>query len=136
MLKLRHNKTLLLFLITVFLTVQWATVHIHLAEHHDHNGDHHQHDIQAHAHETPNHHADSIESAHVIDGFKVVELDTDCTSPGWKKTGDQLAVSIYFVHQLVFIPKFYNTQLSEQNSNKQSYTTYSTIRLRAPPQFS
>ena len=136
MLKLRHNKTLLLFLITVFLTVQWATVHIHLAEHHDHNGDHHQHNIQAHAHETSSHHADSIDSAHATDDFSIVELDNDCTSPGWKKTGDQLAVSIPIAYQLVFVPKFFNSQLSERDSNKQNYITYSTTRLRAPPQIS
>lgn len=136
MLKLRRNKTLLLFLITVFLTVQWATVHIHLAEHHDHNGNHHQHNIQAHAHEVSSHHADSISSVHSTDDDNVVELDNDCTSPGWKKIGDQLVVSISITYQIVFVPKSSSIQLSEQNSNKQRYITYSTIRLRAPPQFS
>jgi len=127
---------LLLFLITALLTVQWAAVHIHLAEQHDHNGKHHQHNIQAHAHETSSHHADSIEPAHVTVAFKVVEIDNDCTSPGWKKAGDQLVVSISFAYQLVFAPEISKIQLSEQDSNKQSYIAYSTIRLRAPPQFS
>ena len=136
MLKLRHNKALLFFLITAFLTVQWAAVHIHLAEHHDHNGNHHQHNIQAHAHKTSSHHADIIDSAHATGDYKVVELDNDCTSSGWKKTGDQLAVSILVPYQLILVPKSISIQLPEQNSNKQNYIAYSTIRLRAPPRFS
>ena len=136
MLKLRHNKALLLFLITVFLTVQWTATHIHLAEHHDHDGNHHQHNIQAHAHQASSHHADTIDSAHAAGDYKVVELDNDCTSSGWKKIGDQLTVSISVPYQLLFVPKSSGIQLPEQNSNKQSYITYSTIRLRAPPHFS
>ena len=136
MLKLRHNKALLLFLITVFLTVQWSAVHIHLAEHHDHNGNHHQHSIQTHAHETSAHHADSITTKHVTDDFKVVELDNDCTSSGWKKTGNQPVILISIAYQLAYVPEFSNIQLSDKASNKQSYITYSIIRLRAPPQVS
>jgi hypothetical protein len=136
MLKLRHNKALLLFLITVFLTVQWTATHIHLAEHHDHDGNHHQHNIQAHAHQASGHHADTIDSVHATGDYKVVELDNDCTSHGWKKIGDQQAVSILVAYQLVFVPKYPSIQLSELGSNKQNYITYSTIRLRAPPQFS
>ena len=134
MLKLGHNKALLLLLATAFLATQWATVHIHPAEHHDHNGDHHQHNI--HAHEASSYHANSIYSEHDTDDYNIVEFDNDCTSPGWKKTGDQLAVSISVAYQFVFIAKPSNIQLSELDSNKQSYITYSTIRHRAPPQFS
>jgi hypothetical protein len=136
MVKLRPNKTLLFFLITVLLTVQWTATHIHLAEHHDHDGDHHQHNIQAHSHDASSHHADVIDSAHSTDDYNVVELGNDCTSPGWKKTGDQLTVSISIAYQLLFVPKSSSIPLPDQDSNKQSYITYSTIRLRAPPQFS
>lgn len=136
MLKLSLNKALIFFLITSFLAVQWATVHIHLAEHHDHNGNYHQHNIQAHTHKVSNHHADAIDFADATDDYNVVELDNDCTSPGWKKTGDQPAVSMSVVNQLSFIPHSTCTLISEQDSNKQSYITYSTIRPRAPPQFS
>ena len=116
--------------------MQWSAVHIHLAEQHDHDGNHHQHNIQAHAHKASSHHADAIDFAHATDGYNVIELDNDCTSPGWKKIGDQLAVSISFAYQPLFIPNFSSIQISEQDSNKQSYILYSTIRLRAPPQFS
>ena len=136
MLKLRHNKTLLLLLITVFLTVQWTATHIHLAAHHDHDGSHHQHNIQAHAHQASSYHADTIDSAHATGDYKVVELDNDCASSGWKKIGDQLTVLISVPYQLLFVPKSSSIQLPEQNSNKHSYITYSTIRLRAPPHIS
>ena len=134
MVKLRPNKALLFFLITVFLTVQWTATHIHLAEHHDHGGVHHQHNIHAHA--ASSHHADILDSIHAAGDYNVVELGNDCTSSGWKKIGDQLAVSISIAHQLLFVPKSSNSPLADQDSNKQSYITYSTIMLRAPPQFS
>ena len=127
---------LLLFLVTAFLAVQWTTTHIHLAEHHDHDGNHHQHNIQAHAHYASNHHADTIDSAYGTGDYNVVELDNDCTSSVWKKTGDQQTVSISIAYQFLFAPEFSGIQLPEQNSNKHSYITYSTTRLRAPPQFS
>jgi len=136
MIKIRSNKTWLFFLVTVFLSVQWTATHIHLAEHHDHDGIHHQHNIQAHSHNAPSHHADTIDSAHVIDDSNVVELDNDCTSPGWKKVSDQFVVSSSTWDSLVFVPKFFSNQLSRQDDNKQNYHTYSTIRLRAPPQTS
>lgn len=136
MIKPRPNITLLFFLVTVFLTAQWTATHIHLAEHHDHDGDHHQHSIQAHAHDAPNHHADSIDSAHTTDTYNVVELGNDCTSPGWKKTGDQLTVSISIAYQLLFVPGSSSTPLPAQDSKKQNYISYSTVKLRAPPQFS
>ncbi|MCW8934318.1 MAG: hypothetical protein OQK98_06300 [Gammaproteobacteria bacterium] len=134
--KLHHNKTLLLLLITVFLTAQWSATHIHLAAHHDHDGDHHQHNIQAHAHQASSYHADTIDSAHAAGDYKVVELDNDCTSSGWKKIGDQLSVSILVPYQLLFVPNPSCIQLPEQNSNKHGYITYSTTRLRAPPHIS
>jgi len=136
MIKFRHNKILLFFLVAAFFTVQCTEMHIHLAGHHVHDGNHYQHNIQAHAHYASSHHADTIDSTYGIDDYNVVELDNDCTSPRWKKTGNQLTVSISIPYQLLFAPKFSSIQLPEQNSNKHSYITYSTIRLRAPPQFS
>ena len=136
MIKICSKKTLLFFLVTVFLSVQWTATHIHLAEHHDHDGNHHQHNIQAHAHNTPSHHADTIDSAHVTDDSNVVELDNDCTSPGWKKAGDQFTVFASSCHSFLFVPQLLSIKLSQQDDNKQNYHAYSTIRLRAPPQIS
>lgn len=136
MIKFRHNKILLLFLLTAFVTVQWTAIHIHLAEHHNHDGNHHQHNIQAHAHYTTNHHADTIDSAHAIEDYNVVDLENDCVLPMCKKLGGQLIVSIPIAYQFLFSPQSTRIQLPELDSNKQSYITYSTIRLRAPPQLS
>ena len=136
MIKIRSNKTLLFFLITVFLSAQWTATHIHLAEYHEHGNNHHQHNIQAHAHNTPGHHADTIGSVHVTDDSNVVELNSDYTSPRWKKVGDEFTASTSSFHLFLFAPKLLCIQLSEQSDNKQNYHTYSTIRLRAPPQIS
>ena len=136
MIKYRSNKTLLLFLITAFLTVQWSVTHVHLAEHHDHNGSHHQHNIQAHTHYASSHHADTIDSAHATDDYNIVDLNNACASPGWKKLDDHAIVSTSVVHQFLFIPQSTSIHLFELDRNKRSYVAYSTIRLRAPPQFS
>jgi len=136
MIKNCSNKTLLFFLLTVFLTVQWTATHIHLAERHSHGGDHHQHKIQVHSHNTPNHHADSIDSAHIIVDSSVVELDNDCTFAGWKKAGDQFTVFASSCHSFLFVHQLLSIKLSQQDDSKQNYHTYSTIRLRAPPQIS
>jgi hypothetical protein len=132
----RFNKVLLLFLVTAFLTVQWTTAHIHLAEHHDHDGSHHQHDIQAHAHHSSDHHADSVDSSDVTGDHDVVELDHECSSPCWKNLGDQPVASGLPELRLMASSQSSGVILPEADDNKQSYLTYSTIRLRAPPQFS
>jgi len=136
MITFRHNKLLLLLLVTAFLTVQWTAMHVHLAENHDHDGNHHQHNLQAHGHYTASHHVDTIESSHSIKDFAVVELDNNCALPACKKSGEQSTVSTSLTHQFSLALKPTSFQLPKLESNKQSYITYSTTRLRAPPQFS
>ena len=120
-------------LITIFISVQWTATHVHLAKHHDHDGSSlHQHNIQVHAHHVSSHHADAIDFAPAMGDYKVVELDNDGI-PGGKKTDNQQAVTAY---HLLFVIKSSRTFLPEQERNSQKYITYSTIRLRAPPQFS
>ena len=111
-------------------------MHIHLAGHHDHNGSHHQHNIQAHTHYASSQHADTIDSAHVDDEYNIVDLDHDCTSPGWKKLDDHVTVSTILARQFLFVLQSTSVKLPELDSNKQNYIAYSTIRLRAPPKFS
>ena len=136
MIKFHHNKTLLFLLVTAFLTVQWTAAHIHLEKHHDHGGNNHQHNVQAHAHYSTNHHSDTIDSAHEIENYNVVDLGNDCVLPRYTKLDDFSIVSISIAHQFLFAPLFNRVQLPKLDSNRQSYITYSTIRLRAPPQFS
>lgn len=136
MTKYRLNNVFFIFLVTAFLTAQWTTAHIHLAERHDHDGSHHQHDIQSHAHHSSGHHADTIDSSHVTGDHDAVELDHECSSPCWKKLGDQPIVSGVSELQLTVLSKSSGVILLETDDNKQNYLTYSTIRLRAPPQFS
>ena len=136
MISFRHNKIWLFFLVTAFLAVQWTATHIHLAEHHDHDGSHHLHNIQAHTHYTSDHSVDSIDSLHVVEDYSVVDLDNDCALPAFKKLADQSIVLISIAHQVLFSLQDTRVKLFELDNNKQSYITYSTIRLRAPPQFS
>ena len=129
------NKVLPLFLITAFLAAQLSVTHIHLAEKHGHDGDHHEHNILAHAHDLSNH-QDSIDSAPVTDGYSVIELNNDCTHSGCGKTSSQPAPFISSDYTLVFSSKPSSIQSPRPSSKKQWYLSYSTIRLRAPPQLS
>lgn len=131
----RLNKLLHFFLITAFLTAPVSVTHIHLAEKHGHDGDHHEHNIQAHSHNLSNH-QDSIDFEHVADDYNFIELDNDCTHSGCRKAGSQLAPFISSAHILVFNSKSSSIQLPRLSSKKQRYISYSTIRLRAPPQLS
>jgi len=88
MLKLRHYKGLIAFLILSFLGVQANSAHIHLPAHHDHDGSHHQHRSQGHAHNLASHHRDAIDIAPSQIEHNIVELDHECTSPHWSKQDD------------------------------------------------
>jgi hypothetical protein len=132
--RLHLNKVLPFFLITALLAVQVSVSHIHLAENHDHDGSHHQHNIQAHY--ASSHHASTIDSIHVVDAYNVIEFDNDYPHSGCGKAGSQLIASTSNALQLLFDIHPSGIQSPKQDSNKQRYITYSTIRLRAPPQFS
>jgi hypothetical protein len=134
--RLHLNKILPFFLITAFLAVQMSVTHIHLAENHDHDGSHHQHNVQAHAYYASSHHADTIDSTHAIDDTNVIEFDNDGACSGCVKVGSKLIASITNADQLLFSFHSAGIQLPERGSNRQKYTTYSTVRLRAPPQLS
>lgn len=133
MIKRRPNKASLFFLIIAFVSVQWSVTHIHLAERHSH---HHYHDAQAHAHAhyEPGYHEDIMGLVHTANDYKAVELDNDCKSIGREITSGQQITSISY--QTLFAPEFHGEPLPEWDSNKQSYITYSTTMLRAPPQIS
>lgn len=133
MTRLRNQKALFFFLITAFLTMQWSSAHIHLAKHHDHDGNHHKHASQGHLHDLGSHHDNAIDVAHADDHSNVVELDHECTSPGFNKLDDlpvaQDRVSNNFqiiVHRTHVVPTVVIQPFS-------SWLNYSTVRLRAPP---
>lgn len=127
----RVKHSLLLVLVTAFLSMQWTTTHIHLAEHHDHDGVQHQHSAEAHAHQLTNHHADAIDSNH---HNNLVEIDHQCTNAKGKYKGKLSALAIAAVFQQktlllgsIELPAILNTTLNHLDR--------STVYLRGPPQF-
>ncbi len=131
----RLNKTLLLFLVTAFLSVQWAATHIHLAEHHNHDDNLHQHDLDAHAHFLTDHQNDSLDSEEKTDSANVIELDHKSSSPIAKKLTPTIAIIASVNLQL---PSFQpvSFELPEFVDNKSGHLNRSTVSPRAPPQTS
>ena len=131
--KFRYNKMLFLVLFVSFLSLQWSSAHIHLAEQHDHGDTHHQHEIEAHSH----HQTLSADSAHSIDDSdKLVELDLDCNRYATSKYDSHyIAFSSVNNHLSIYYPSGDNEPPVLQKS-KLRYIDYSTIQFRGPPQIS
>ena len=131
----RLNKTLLLFLVTAFLTVQWTATHIHLAEHHDHDDSHHQHNIETHAHFLTDHQTDSIDSEATTDDLSVVELDYDSNLPIAKKITPVISV-IASANLPLLSFQSVSFELPVFTDDKSGHLDRSTVSPRAPPQAS
>ena len=131
--KFRYNKMLFLVLLVSFLSLQWSSAHIHLAEQHNHDGTHHQHEIEAHAH----HQALSADSAHSTDDSdNLVELDLDCNRYATSKYDSQY---IAFSSVNNYLRIYYQVGDNEPpviHKSKLRYIDYSTIQFRGPPQIS
>ena len=128
-----RNKSLFFLLIAALLTAQWASAHIHLAEHHDHDGSHHQHASEGHSYHPSSQHLDIIDAPHAPERQDVVELEHECTSKGWNKLDDLPDVSISVIHQSVFSSRSTGIKLPSPDNHQSSWLNYSTVRLRAPP---
>jgi len=138
MIRLRLNKAIFFVVLAAMLSMQWSSVHIHLAENHDHHGDHHQHKSEAHAHQTLTQNNDSIDSDYQAhqQNIKVVELGNDCNINNWNNIDDQPIVLSSDSIFARFIPHLSKLESSEFNRSKRRYIEYSSIQLRAPPKFS
>lgn len=137
MTKIYQIKALLLFIVTAFLALQWSTAHIHLAEHHHHDGSHHQHASQGHLHDYGSQHFDVIDASHADSHQSIVELDHECTSPGWNKSklDDHADVLVQTDNHFEYQTHYEIVHLTVSNESGASWLSYSTVRLRAPPQF-
>lgn len=136
MTKFRLNPIFLFVLITAFLTMQWTSAHIHLAEHHDHDGDHHQHNIEVHAHHSIGHHADAIDFSHQTGDVSVVELDHDYSTPKVKKQDRPSAAIITTAFQPLSFSQAIRIEPPLVANTKLSHLYRSTVNPRAPPLFS
>ena len=141
MAKLRLNHTLLFTFIAAFLTMQWTTTHVHLAEHHDHDGGHHQHNIEVHAHysidsDDASAHANANDTFHQSNDLSVIELDHEFNAQKIEKpekpptsvipsTFPQRSFTVLIATEL---PAIFNTKLS--------YLYRFTAKPRAPPLYS
>lgn len=132
----RLNRTLLLFLVTAFLTVQWTATHIHLAEHHDHDDSHHQHDLETHAHFLTDHQIDSVDSEATTDFVSVVELDHNSNLPTAKKITPAIAVIASVNQSLLLSFQSVSFELPVFTDGKSDHLDRSTVSPRAPPQAS
>jgi len=129
MTKVRLNYVQSLFLITAFLTIQWTTSHIHIAQQHDHDGLIHQHKAQTHAHQYVVSENLSFQTNHL----NVIEFDSEFNLQNNKQQqspSSDIALQVFstfFSISLltVEIPIFVNTE--------QGYSLYSSVSPRAPP---
>lgn len=136
----RYNKFFIFLLITAFLSLQWSSTHIHLAENHEHDGAAHQHEVEAHKHDLAGHHLDIIDTSSAFSTSQhdsnVVELEPVYASSHAKVPG-----------QLAFLPgkaylaanAIFESIGTHQSLIIFSYTGFlerSSILPRAPPRYS
>lgn len=133
----RWRKALFLVLVFAFLTAQWSTVHIHLAEQHDHDGSYHLHDVATHAHQLINPH-ETIDLSQLFDdgNVDIVELSCECNTKNTNKFGDQSTASVAAIISQNINFKSESILSSNFNITYHRYLDNTTIQLRAPPKVS
>ena len=133
--KIRYSKMLYLVLLVSFLSLQWSSAHIHLAEHHDHDGTHHQHEIEKHTHHQTLS-ADNFNFHSIDDSDKLVELDLDCNRYATSKYDIQCIVFSSVNNQLSVYYQVGDNEPPVTHNSKLRYIDYSTIQFRGPPKIS
>jgi len=136
MTKFRLNHTLLFAFITAFLTMQWTTAHIHLAEHHDHDGSHHQHNIEVHAHHSIDQHISVADLSHQSNNIDVVELDYEFNAQKTEKLEKPSSSVITSAFPQQSFAVLDATEFPTNTNTRLSYLYRSTAKPRAPPAFS
>ena len=136
--KSHQNKMLIFVLLAAFLSMQWSTAHIHLAEHHNHDESHHQHTVEAHAHQSITPHNNSNDSTHQESdhSVSVIELDHVCDRQSGDRLDNHTITSIPANFELILLPQQSSIKLPKVNTFKHRYIDYSTLQLRAPPKYS
>lgn len=132
--KLRLHYPLLFILILAFISMQWASAHIHLAENHDHDEIHY-HEAESHVHNFTGHHSDTIDSSHLADASSTIDLDNQCNVPsGQNKTPDLATIPDYFQQN----PHLQSVRLERPFTDNLFYHPLdrSAANPRAPPYFS
>ena len=122
---------MLLLLTIAFLTMQWTSVHIHLAEHHSHDGTHREHQTKTHAHSLladtdASHQANHVNPIEFEQNYRVEKHEKQKTS------FDVIAVTTFPPPPLAQIS---NKKLIITDITL-AYCCYSTLNPRAPPKTS
>jgi len=129
-------KTVLnVFLVIAFLSMQFSSAHIHLAENHQHDGSQHAHESRGHSHALSDHHEDVFDSSPSPADYRVVEISQEsalqvCSPDQSSELVFTLLYKLFPPLQIAIRPGFSNTY-----SHQASWLSYSNVRLRAPPAF-
>jgi len=133
--KLYLNKFLLFSLVAAFLSLQWSSTHIHLAEQHEHDGGQHRHAATAHKHLLTNHHSDAFDIAASVDldHSNVVELEHTCTASITKLL--KHAVITNTSNFDLFDRACFSCEIQEASTDQppHDYLEYSIQNTRGPP---
>lgn len=141
MTKYRLKFTFVFILLTGFLTTQWASAHIHLADQHSHDGSEHSHKIEAHAHLPQlalSHHASTIDDAIDVATTQAhhhnsisINQEYVASSPEKIKKQPLFAIKPNNPPQISFLQVA--TPLPEAISTSHYYHFHPSIQPRAPP---
>jgi len=134
--KFRLHYPLLFILIVAFISMQWVSVHIHLAESHTHDGiETHHHEVESHAHNLTLHYSDKIDSFHLADTSNTIDLDNQGNIPSGKNKAPDLIAIPYCSQQYTHVQ---TVRIEPPFTNKIFYhlIDQSTTNPRAPPYFS
>lgn len=132
--KLRLHYPLLFILIVAFISMQWASAHIHLAEKHDHDEIHY-HETDSHSYNLTYHYSETVSSSHLADASSTIELDNQYNAPSGKnKTPDLATISQCF--QQLSYAQIARLELPFTDNISYGHIDQSAANPRAPPYFS
>lgn len=122
-----------LFLAIAFISMQSASVHIHLDSSHKHHGHDHYHSQLVHAHNIASHHVDAFEPAYQTHSSQVVEFCQEWIVKYGKCFKDLssaafLVSSFTFREQTTAIQSYYDNPFFYH-----SFHFHSQVQARAPP---
>ena len=126
--KFRLNYAQLCLLVIAFLTVQFSTSHLHLAEIHSHDGTLHQHQVKAHSHQYITT-LDISQSNHST----VIEFEEDYKlQKRTKQQTQSIDVANIISDSLSSIPLL-NIQIQTYRNTQFVYFSNTSSNPRAPP---
>lgn len=139
MMTAHHNKFFIFILVTAFISLQWSSTHIHLAENHVHDGAIHQHEPETHNHDLASHHPDVIDKNSDFSNQhndNVVELEPIYASSHVKVQGQFafLPGKVSLVSNAIF--ESIGTHQSLIIFSHSGFLERSSILPRAPPRYS